>query len=56
MIDAGVPEIAAEDNARASSLFAQGDAGHVTDDVPAIPGRPALAFGQFANGHAAAFS
>jgi hypothetical protein len=56
MIDAGVPETAAEDNARALSLFAQGDADYVTDDVPAILGRPARTFEQFATDHAAAFS
>jgi primosomal protein N' len=43
MIDAGVPETAAEDNARALNLFAQGDADYVTDDVPEILG-PAGAY------------
>jgi uncharacterized protein YbjT (DUF2867 family) len=56
MIDAGVPETAAEDNARALNLFAQGDADYLTDDVPAILGRPARTFEQFATDHAAAFS
>ena len=56
MIDAGVPETAAEDNARALNLFARGDADYVTDDVPAILGRPARTFEQFATDHAAAFS
>jgi len=56
MIDAGVPETAAEDNARALNLFAQGDADYVTDDVPAILGRPARTFEQFATDQAAAFS
>jgi hypothetical protein len=37
-------------------LFAQGDADYVTDDVPAILGRPARTFEQFATDHAAAFS
>jgi uncharacterized protein YbjT (DUF2867 family) len=56
MIDAGLPETAAEDNARALNLFAQGDADYVTDDVPSLLSRPASTFEQFATDHAAAFS
>jgi uncharacterized protein YbjT (DUF2867 family) len=56
MIRAGVPEQIAEMNAQAFSLTADGDAEWVTDDVPAILGRPALSFEQFAADHAAAFS
>jgi hypothetical protein len=43
-------------NAQAFSLTADGDAAWVTDDVPAILGRPARPLGQFAADHAAAFS
>ncbi len=56
MINAGVPESVAEDNARALRLFAQGDADYITDDVPSLLGRPALTFAQFATDYAAAFS
>ena len=43
MIDAGLPEVVADDNAKALTLFADGDADYVTDDVPALLGRPAAA-------------
>jgi uncharacterized protein YbjT (DUF2867 family) len=56
MIRAGIPEQIAEMNAQAFSLTAGGDAAWVTDDVPAILGRPARPFEQFAADHAAAFS
>jgi uncharacterized protein YbjT (DUF2867 family) len=56
MIRAGVPAPVAEMNARAFSLTADGDAEWVTDDVPAILGRPARSFGQFAADYALAFS
>jgi hypothetical protein len=56
MIDAGVPGTVAEDNARALSLFAQGDADYVTDDVPSLLGRAARTFEQFATDYAEAFS
>ncbi|MGI8451727.1 MAG: hypothetical protein ACR2MP_31980 [Streptosporangiaceae bacterium] len=56
MIDAGLPETAAEDNALALSLFAAGDADYVTDDVPSLLGRPARTFEQFAADYAEAFS
>jgi uncharacterized protein YbjT (DUF2867 family) len=56
MIRAGFPEQIAEMNAQAFSLTADGDAEWVSDDVPAILGRPARSFEQFAADHAAAFS
>jgi uncharacterized protein YbjT (DUF2867 family) len=56
MIRAGVPAPIAAMNAQAFSLTADGDAEWVTGDVPAILGRPARSFGQFAADHAAAFS
>ena len=43
MINAGLPEVVANDNAKARPLFADGDADYVTDDVPAVLGRPAAA-------------
>jgi uncharacterized protein YbjT (DUF2867 family) len=56
MIRAGVPAAVAEMNAQAFSLTADGDAEWVTDDVPAILGRPARSFAQFAADYAPAFS
>jgi len=56
MIRAGVPEPIAQQNAQAFSLTADGDAAWVTDDVPAVLGRPARSFERFAADHAAAFS
>jgi uncharacterized protein YbjT (DUF2867 family) len=56
MIRAGVPAPVAEMNAQAFSLTADGDAEWVTDDVPAILGRPARSFKQFVADHASAFS
>jgi uncharacterized protein YbjT (DUF2867 family) len=56
MIDAGLPEPVAEDNARAVTMMAGGDGDDITDDVPAILGRPARSFEQFATGFATAFS
>jgi uncharacterized protein YbjT (DUF2867 family) len=56
MIRAGAPEPIAQQNAQAFSLTADGDAAWVTDDVPAILGRPARSFEQFAADHAVAFS
>ncbi|WP_213005818.1 NAD(P)H-binding protein [Paractinoplanes toevensis] len=55
MVDAGVPERIAEMNAQAIRLFAEGDSDWVTDDVPAILGRPAGTFRQFVVDHVAAF-
>ncbi|MBV8832999.1 MAG: hypothetical protein JO108_27695 [Acidobacteriaceae bacterium] len=54
MISFGLPEIVAEDNAKALSLFA--DADYVTDDVPRLLGRSARTFEQFAIDYVAAFS
>jgi uncharacterized protein YbjT (DUF2867 family) len=56
MIDAGLPETVAEDNAMALSLFAVGDADYVTDDVLKLVGRPARSFERFVTDYAAAFS
>ena len=56
MIRAGVPEPVASMNAQAFSLTADGDAAWLSDDVPAILGRPARSFEQFAAEHAAAFA
>jgi uncharacterized protein YbjT (DUF2867 family) len=56
MIRAGIPAPVAEMNAQAFSLTADGDAEWVTDDVPAILGRRARSFEQFAADHATAFS
>jgi uncharacterized protein YbjT (DUF2867 family) len=56
MIDAGVPAAIAEMNARAVSLIAEGDAAWLSQDPPAILGRPARSFRQFAADHAAAFA
>jgi uncharacterized protein YbjT (DUF2867 family) len=56
MIRAGVPAPVAEMTAQAFSLTADGDAEWVTDDVPAILGRPARSFGQFAADYATALS
>lgn len=56
MVDAGLPETVADDNAKALSLFAEGDADYITDDVPSLLGRPARTFEQFAIDYAAAFS
>ena len=41
MIDAGLPEPVAADNAPAAAWQADGDCEYVTDDVPQILGRPA---------------
>ena len=56
MTDIGLPESLAAMNAQAVALFAEGDADYVTDDVPAILGRPGRSFEQFATDNAAAFS
>lgn len=56
MIDVGLPESVAEDNARAVALMADGDCDYVTEDVTQILGRPARAFEQFAIDYANAFS
>jgi uncharacterized protein YbjT (DUF2867 family) len=56
MIDVGLPEALAAMNAQAVALFAEGDSDYVTDDVPAILGRAARTFEQFATDNAKAFS
>jgi uncharacterized protein YbjT (DUF2867 family) len=56
MIRAGVPTPIAEMNAQAFSLTAEGDAEWITQDVPALLGRPGRTFEQFAADHATAFS
>src|SRR5437899_2646385 len=56
MLDVGLPENVAEDNARAVALMAEGDCDYVTNDVATILGRPPRSFEQFANDYAAAFS
>ena len=56
MLDVGLPETVAEDNARAVAMMAQGDCDYVTDDVQLLLGRPAHSFAQFAADYAAAFS
>jgi len=56
MLDAGLPENVAEDNARAVALMAEGDCDYVTNDVPTILGQPPRSFEQFAGDYAAAFS
>jgi uncharacterized protein YbjT (DUF2867 family) len=56
MLDVGLPEPVAEDNARAVAMMADGDCDYTTDDVPSILGRPARSFEQFATDYATAFS
>jgi uncharacterized protein YbjT (DUF2867 family) len=56
MIDVGLPEPVAKDNALAVAWMADGDCDYVTDDVPLILGRPARSFEQFAVDYAEAFS
>jgi uncharacterized protein YbjT (DUF2867 family) len=56
MMSVGVPEPIAAMNAHAVSLIAEGDAAWLSEDVPAILGRPAQTFARFAADHAAAFS
>ena len=56
MINVGLPEAIADDNARAVALMADGDCDYTTHDVPTILGRPARSFEQFAADYAAAFS
>lgn len=56
MLDVGLPEAVADDNATAVALMADGDCDYVTDDVPSILGRPARSFERFATDYATAFS
>lgn len=56
MVSVGVPEPIAVMNAHAVSRIAAGDAAWLSDDAPAVLGRPARTFEQFATDHAAEFS
>jgi uncharacterized protein YbjT (DUF2867 family) len=56
MIDVGLPEPVAKDNALAVAWMADGDCDYVTDDVPRILGRSAGSFERFAIDYAEAFS
>ncbi len=56
MIRAGVPEPLARQNAQAFSLTADGDAAWLTNDVPAVLGRTARSFEQFAADYIPMFS
>jgi uncharacterized protein YbjT (DUF2867 family) len=56
MLDVGLPEAVADDNATAVAMMADGDCDYLTDDVPSILGRPARSFEQFATDYATAFS
>jgi uncharacterized protein YbjT (DUF2867 family) len=56
MLDVGLPEQVAEDNANAVALMAEDDCDYVTGDVAAILGRPSRSFEQFVTDYAAAFS
>jgi uncharacterized protein YbjT (DUF2867 family) len=56
MLDVGLPEVVADDNARAVALMADGDCDYLTEDVPSILRRPARSFEQFATDYATTFS
>src|SRR4029077_347634 len=56
MLEVGLPEQVAEDNANAVALMAEGDCDYVTGDVATILGRPPRSLEQFATDYAAAFS
>lgn len=56
LVALGLPQPVAAMNALALSLWADGDAEWLSDDVPALLGRPARSFEQFATDHAAAFT
>ena len=56
MLNVGLPEAVADDNARAVALMADGDCDYLTDDVPSILGRAARSFEQFATDYATTFS
>ena len=55
MIAVGVPAAIAEQNAKAFSLIAAGDAEWLSDDTTKILGHPGRTFQQFAEDHATAF-
>ena len=56
MLNVGLPEAVADDNARAVAMMADGDCDYLTDDVASILGRAARSFEQFATDYATAFS
>ncbi len=56
MIRAGLPQPVAAMNALALSLFAEGDAEWLSQDLPTLLGRAAHSYTQFATDYAAAFS
>jgi uncharacterized protein YbjT (DUF2867 family) len=56
MIQAGLPEALADDNAKAVGLMADGDGDYVIDDVATILGRPPRTFAEFVADHRAAFT
>ena len=56
MLDMGLPENVANDNANAVALMADGDCDYVTGDIVTLLGRPPRSFEQFATDYAAAFS
>ena len=56
MLDGGLPEAVADDNATAVATMAVGDCDYLTEDVASILGRPASSFEQFAGDYATAFS
>jgi uncharacterized protein YbjT (DUF2867 family) len=55
MVRAGLPEPVAEMNAQAFSLIAEGDAAWLSQDIPALLGRAARSFAQFAADFAPTF-
>ena len=55
MVAAGLPEPVAEMNAQAFGLISEGDAAWLSQDIPALLGRPARSFAQFAADFAPAF-
>lgn len=56
MVKAGLPEPVAAMNALAMSMFAEGDAQWLSQDMPTLLGRPTRTYQQFATDHARAFS
>ncbi|MFY9933547.1 MAG: NmrA family NAD(P)-binding protein [Streptosporangiaceae bacterium] len=56
MVEAGVPEPVAQMNAQAFSMIADGDGAWLSDDIPAVLGRPARSYEQFAEDYKAVFS
>jgi uncharacterized protein YbjT (DUF2867 family) len=56
MINAGLPEAVADDNAKAVALMADGDCDYLTDDVSSILDRQPRSFEQFVGDYAPAFS